>query len=621
MAINMNYGVWVKVARTFAASQSLTLKWASEAEIEQQGAQAWTDGRAIYTRKPSAKWDEKQFKLWLYYLFHEVGHNTEERRKVFDVLKDKRPSGLLAYVYNLCEDNVQEHCLQEDELSLRRWLSEGRAAFYDFILARKTKPNPDRKAPALFSWDAGVRTEFQEPVVGYESRLRARFPEPEVQEWVDRLNAGGYAAELLAKPDVWETFEIAERIVRDVFDEKPEEQQQGNEPQQSQGEGQPGEGQGEGQGQGKGEAGEGQGQGEPGQGEPGEGKGQGSGQPGGKGEDGKGKPGTAAKVDYTDWLVGHNHAADARSGNQPDQPSAGLFIDYEKYFEENIGYAEFVPNIEGMKVYLPGLYPFDRSGSNGDPPPSTLSTRVARYMQAKSKDRRIYGQKSGKLAGRSLYKLKMTGIGEARKRVFNQRVVNKSKDVAVTVAIDMSGSMGTQWDSPKKNAALASAVHLHEVLCQKLHIPLEIVGFSEVVDQNRYVGCAVVIQEFGKQVSTEKVTARLQQSMCFQGANRDGETILWLRDRLLAQRAARHIMIVISDGQPRTQLRTDVAEFTGDVIKQVEREGLVDLYAIGLMTDNVKYFYKQYQIINSPDELESALLTVLKDKIIDEVIA
>lgn len=617
--VNLNYGAWMRVARTFTGQHGLSLKWVSEDKIKEVGAQAWTDGKSIFTRKPSPLWDEQALKLWLYYLIHEIGHNRPGRRDMFKVLQKYAPTGLLAYVNNLLEDHVQERVMQEEEAVLKQHVSVGRAAYYDFLLeehardpevAERTIANP--QAPTLFSWEAEHRGEFQWHTRGYAGRMIQPVEHlPEVQEWLAKLQAGDYADVLRDKPDVWGVFELAKRIVAEVFDNDPDEQHDAS---GNGGNGEPGQGEGSEQGSGQGEGNPGE---EAGQGGASEAEAQGS------GEAAQGD----AQENYADWLLNHTHAEDRRAGskNKAGTPGAGKTIDYEKYFATRgtVAYNGFLPNFEGLKVYDA----LDSPPSHGyvfhypGPESSTLSRRVARLLQARTQNRKLYGQKSGTLSNRSLYRLKMKGVGELRKRVFHQRIINQSKNVAITVAVDLSGSMGSKG---KAEAAIASVAHLHEVISRQLHIPMEIVGYSEEEGggyKRTHRGCHVIFQQFGKPRTNEQVVEGLRKCMNFNGCNRDGEVLMWLRDRLLQQKAQRHILLVISDGQPRTSEHTDVAGFTKDVIEQIERDPRMELYAIGLVTSAVRHFYKHFRIIDNVAELEGALLNVLKDKILNEVTA
>ena len=616
--INLNYRAWIKVARTLASHASLSVKYVSEERIKQMGAQAWTDGRNVYLREPSHKWDDKQFRLWLYFLLHEIGHNTQSRRGCFELLKRKKPSGMLAWILNLLEDHVQERELYRDMPALRHHLSQGRAHFYEYMLARQTPEmlaqiKADPRSVLLFSWDTSER-EFMPDVAGWEHVLAAPIEGlPNVDEWRAKLQAGDYADVLRNIPSLDETYELAERILREVFDEDPEQQQ--GEPQPQQGEGEQGE---------KGEAGNGQGQGEGqqgadgGQGEPSSGEGKGdAGAAEARSGEGNGELSKQnAEVKYTD-LMAHDHSKDMRnpdSTHNPNDSGGGLVIDYTDYFDTPHEYGEFLPKLEKVITYelAKGNYPdHDRRHSNGAVPPSTLSKRVGRYMQAQSKNKRLHGQKSGNLSGKNLYRLKIKEAGEARKRVFNRRVVNKSKDVAVCVGIDMSGSMS---EGNKSAAAIAAVTHLHDVISKQLQIPLEVLGFSNGYEQ----GLHVVVQSFDKVRRNEDVEEDMRRVLPFRGANRDGEFLLWARDRLLSKRASRHIMIILSDGQPRCR-SGDVAKFTKEVTTIIDADPRIELHAIGILSGSVRHFYSSYDVIQHAGELEEKLLTVLRNKIITHI--
>lgn len=598
--VNLNYGGWVKVARTLASNASLSIRYVGDEDIKKVGAQAWTDSRFIYLRKPDHTWNDKQFRLWLYFLIHEIGHNTVSRAGCWTIMKEKQPDGLLRYVLNIIEDHIQERELHRDQPILRGYLGSGRAAFIDYMQGTRTdetveqmKDNP--QGPCLFAWDNSHRVDFMPEVRGYEHVLiQPVIKDAQVIEWTAKLQAGDYADLIKASPDPAETFEIAERIVREVFGEDPAEQQK-----QQDG------GKGDEQGEGEGEEVEGEGQSS------------GEGDEGTTDESEDGKPSKKrGRFDYHD-LLSHDHQGDKRGSKTTDERSGGCDIDYDSYFEtEGKTWSEFVPNLETAEEYdvTRGTYP-DRDNRYCNPavPPSQLSKRIGRYMQANSRNKRLHGQKSGALSGKNLFRMRVPGASqESRQKVFNRKVINKSKDVAVTVLIDMSGSM----DGEKAHHAIAAVTHLHSVIHQALRIPLEILGFSESWGKRGGdVGRHVIVQSFDRPRHNSQVEEDMRRVLPFQGANRDGEALMWAYKRLLARQASRHIMIVLSDGQPRSS-EGDVAGFTREVSQQIDKAGLVELHGIGIQSDSVRHFYKSYDVINDVTELEPKLLGVLKNKII-----
>ena len=621
--INLNFGAWVRVARTLASSASLRIQYVPKEEIEKMGAQAWTDGVVLYLRKPSHHWTEEQFDLWLYYLLHEIGHNRESRRGVFGVLRDKdlQPHSLLAYVSNILEDHVQEYSFCKAEPVVRGKLQAGRVAYMEFILSSRGEKQvkmmrESPEAPTLFAWDAMLREAFMPGLQGYSYLMRKPVDDmPEVKAWTEALMTGGYIEELATEPSPLATFELAERIVDEVF--KRDSQQQQGVP----GKGANGEGNGNGAGEGQEQKGEGEQGNNEGEAESGDASGSSA---AGKSEvgEGEGKPAEGGgTVDYTDLMM-HDHSKDKRSGGGGGGAveNTGINIDYDRYFAEGKRYGEFVPRLADAKVLdmtKPGaVIDDDMRHRNPEPQASSLSKRVGRLLQAVTRNRRVEGQKSGKLSNKNLHRLKMKEAGELRKRVFHKRVINKDKDVAVTIGVDCSGSMSR---AGKASGAVAAVTHLHEVISKQLRIPVEILGYSETAVGHRgnYIGHHFIMQSFDKVQTTEKVTESIRSIMPRNGCNRDGEFMLWARDRLLRKKAGRHILIMLSDGQPKSSGGSDVAGFTKDVINKIQDEGRVEVYAIGIMTDTVHSFYKHCRVINESSQLEAALLNVLKDKIIN----
>jgi cobaltochelatase CobT len=97
--------------------------------------------------------------------------------------------------------------------------------------------------------------------------------------------------------------------------------------------------------------------------------------------------------------------------------------------------------------------------------------------------------------------------------------------------------------------------------------------------------------------------------------NADGDSILFAYNRLKGRKEKKKLLIVLSDGQPAAHRGRGIYGFTHKVVKQIEKEGVVDIYGIGIESSAVENFYTQHTVINDSSELEKALLTVLKNKL------
>ena len=90
---------------------------------------------------------------------------------------------------------------------------------------------------------------------------------------------------------------------------------------------------------------------------------------------------------------------------------------------------------------------------------------------------------------------------------------------------------------------------------------------------------------------------------------------MWAYSRLLQQKTARKVLVVLSDGQPQSR-RGDCSYHTKQVIEQIEKQGKVEIYGVGIESDSVKNFYKDYQVIHRAEDLEGALLNLIQNRII-----
>ena len=94
--------------------------------------------------------------------------------------------------------------------------------------------------------------------------------------------------------------------------------------------------------------------------------------------------------------------------------------------------------------------------------------------------------------------------------------------------------------------------------------------------------------------------------------NPDGEALAWAAERLVAQRAGRRILMVLSDGYPATGdghpviLRTDLRAR----IEEITKSG-IELIGVGLLDDAVEKFYAHNIVVRKLDELPTMAFAVL----------
>ena len=238
-----------------------------------------------------------------------------------------------------------------------------------------------------------------------------------------------------------------------------------------------------------------------------------------------------------------------------------------------------------------------------------FANKVRMLLQIRSRATYQYGTKSGNLHPSNLYRVVLKDAPGYNERVFKKRIVKDTLNTAVTVLVDISGSMS---GSKFANAAQA-AVQLSHTVGNTLHIPVEIVGFTEHECRNAMF---IYRKHDTKLLSSEELAKRMYSSAKHMNQNCDGDSVMWGYNRLVHRKEKRKVLIVLSDGQPASSKGGNIAGYTHDVAKEIEKGRHVELVGIGIMDSTVKKFYKDHAIITSANEIEHALLSVIDRKLI-----
>lgn len=198
-----------------------------------------------------------------------------------------------------------------------------------------------------------------------------------------------------------------------------------------------------------------------------------------------------------------------------------------------------------------------------------------------------------------------------------------TKNVAVEILVDMSGSMGGE----KIRTAKMSAIAMGEAL-RALDIPYEITGFTSVGDHRVSAAAAALgVGRYGGPKSRfNRFSERLElfvfkdfdspsmnglEKMDAMANNPDGECVKWAANRLNLRKEKRKILLVLSDGMPAADgdmstLNKDLKVKVGQIIKSG-----IECVGIGIMTDAVKHFYPDYVVVNNLKTLPTETMTKL----------
>jgi len=243
-----------------------------------------------------------------------------------------------------------------------------------------------------------------------------------------------------------------------------------------------------------------------------------------------------------------------------------------------------------------------------------FAQQVRKLIQIRSKAQMQYGVKKGKLDQSRLSRICFNAPG-FNERVFKNKIENKILDAAVTVLVDMSGSMG----GTKVQYALASTLLVNEV-CSTLNIPVEILGFTDGYTPGMDIAPVMfVYKNFSDlRIDNERIKKCFSMSSLFMYGNPDGENILWAHDRLIKRKEKKKLMIVMSDGSPAaSKSSVGLENFTLKAIQEIEASKNVDIYGLGLCSNAVEYFYKSRSVVNNPEDIPSKLLELIERKIVN----
>ncbi len=250
-----------------------------------------------------------------------------------------------------------------------------------------------------------------------------------------------------------------------------------------------------------------------------------------------------------------------------------------------------------------------------------LQKDLERAVAAKSAASWSSGHRSGRLHTSALARL--TTFGDDR--IFRRKHIATSKDVAVSLLVDCSGSMSRH---DKIRTAAYAAYGLSMVL-DRMNMTNEILGFttgmkrigpSAKTDKGADIDYArdfnlfiPVLKGFGERMTTEtrKRLAALSSASWLR-ENVDGESVQIAAQRLAQRREKRKILMVLSDGQPlcpgnRTAQRYHLKK----VVEDIEKSG-IDVIGIGIDSDAPAKFYTKSVVLRSIEDLPKAVIGEVK---------
>lgn len=276
--------------------------------------------------------------------------------------------------------------------------------------------------------------------------------------------------------------------------------------------------------------------------------------------------------------------------------------------------------------------PVSRMEEAVDKTSAAMRKDLQRLIAARSMSVRVPGFRSGRLHPASLQRLT---VGDDR--AFSRRQENRTKDVAVSLLVDLSGSMNGE----KVKVAMEAAWAFSDVL-SSLKINNEVLGFtSDVAKFVRLMGDRKVKEDYEDFCRKTGVRARLEpiympiykafnepfsvmqkrrMATALYGPtrdpkilheNHDGHAVRYAAMRLLEQKQTRKVMLVFSDGFPAASACGDL---NADLKKSVKTLNAlkIETVGIGIMSNAVKTFYPKHVVIEKVSDLASEVMGQLR---------
>lgn len=251
-----------------------------------------------------------------------------------------------------------------------------------------------------------------------------------------------------------------------------------------------------------------------------------------------------------------------------------------------------------------------------------LQKDLERAISARSLRTWEAGLKRGRINPSALAKL---STGDTR--VFRKRHESTTKDVAVSLVIDMSGSMSM---SGKIGLAAQSAYALSQVL-ERIGIVHEVICFTTREPRGDSSRLAADVKKLGRNFTRseglympvikdfrERVNSEVKQRFGWlphtstMRNNIDGECVEAAARRLMVRREAGKVMIVLSDGQPACYGDgAALQKHLRDTVKTVTKAG-VNVVGIGIQSDAVRSYYPKHCVIHNVSELPDRVMKELR---------
>lgn len=595
----------VNILQRRCNDQGIQLRWTDDQEM------AATNGKQIILPKIQQPVTKAALDKLYGFVIHEAGHHT--RPEIFDIargaLEKGATDGMMALL-NIIEDDAMEREVSSKYRGDASALGNLNSTILDELaeqLTTLTIPDEATEQDLAPMSACGLSQLSRTNWDGYSTKARAKYfgalPDKAADQ-VNTLASEGWHERMQQVTDphsAWDlTMDLYKRLYPDADDDELEEIREAG----HQGPPEDSEGKGEGSSEGDDDATAGEAR---------DGDGTAQGDTGEEEGDNKGKAtgGEGKVVHWKDFVLSEHNEWKAKEEGQ----FGSIGIDWTDY--DGDGTLMLMPQHLVNVVDCRKGHGNIHDGHRGDPSnfisdnaeARRFGSQIRRYIQAKERTQVVREKYHGKLDKSSLVRLALPPIdgGEYNKRVFYDWEDQKELNTCIHVLTDWSGSMNGR---KMKYAADASG-RLVYTFDRILRVPVQLAAFS-----NRASECDIgLIKRFNdRSVSPQDIADSFSKFYRYTSANNDADAVMWAYNQLKRRKEDRKILIVLSDGCPAGAYSYSNGHINlQHVTQQIEKEGNIELYGVGICSDAVESYYTNTRVLKGPGEINSTLMNIIKD--------
>jgi cobalamin biosynthesis protein CobT len=296
--------------------------------------------------------------------------------------------------------------------------------------------------------------------------------------------------------------------------------------------------------------------------------------------------------------------------SSPEQPRPDLDVEQEEQRKRDLG--KYRDILEKSLENDANVY--EKYRSEVLPIIESLENDLREIFVARRASRWKSGFKTGKRIDiKTRIQEKAKGISAVESKAWQKRELPSEKDYAISILVDLSGSMSGQ----KIRETFKAVIVLSEVL-NKLSIKTEILGFNDRLYEYQTFG-----ESFSREIR-ENMGGALREVDNHNGGrasyNDDGWALQETSKRLARQKAAEKFIMVLSDGVPVESSAHSGSEFDlNRVVNHIMQESGQKLIGLGIGsgTGHVEKYYPNSLANINVKEMAEKLADTIREMIVN----